>query len=145
MSTPSSMMKGELDPSSSVSLRKPACCWIRCPTSTLPVKVTFFTCGWVVKASLKTSPLPGMMFNTPSGNPASLKISARTSALNGVCSAGFNTIEFPAAIAGPTLWATRLKGKLNGVIAVTTPIGVRTVKPKRFTPPTAASIGICSP
>ena len=29
----------------------------------------------------------------------------------------------PAAIAGPTLWATRLRGKLKGQMATTTPQG----------------------
>ena len=39
----------------------------------------------------------------------------------GVCPAGFNTTALPAAIAGPSLWATRFSGKLNGLIAPTTP------------------------
>ena len=44
-------------------------------------------------------------------------------ALNGVWLAGLSTTGQPAAIAGATLWATRLSGKLNGLIAPTTPIG----------------------
>ena len=57
-------------------------------------------------------------------------ISRRASAIadSGVCDAGFSTIGQPAAIAGATLWATRFSGKLNGLIAPTTPIGTRSVK-----------------
>ena len=35
----------------------------------------------------------------------------------------------PAASAGPTLWHTRFSGKLNGLMAATTPHGTRRVKP----------------
>jgi len=47
------------------------------------------------------------------------------SAERGVTVAGFTTTAFPAAIAGPTLCATRFSGSLNGVIAATIPMGKR--------------------
>ena len=59
--------------------------------------------------------------------------------------AGLSTTELPAAKAGPTLWQTRLSGKLKGVIAATTPQGTRSVKPSRPAPPGALSSGRTSP
>ncbi len=52
---------------------------------------------------------------------------------------------FPAAIAGPTLCATKFNGKLNGVIAPITPIGFRIVYAIRPSAPGAASSGNVSP
>ncbi len=68
-----------------------------------------------------------------------------TIALNGVCVAGFKTTVLPTANAGPSLCATKLNGKLKGVIAETTPIASFFVQPIRFAPPGAASMGIVSP
>ena len=48
-------------------------------------------------------------------------------ALNGVWPAGLRTTGSPAAMAGASLCATRFRGKLNGLIAPTTPIGTRIV------------------
>jgi len=59
--------------------------------------------------------------------------------VSGVCRGGLSTTPQPAAIAGATLWAARLSGKLNGVIAPTTPIGTRIVQPRRPTPAGCAS------
>ncbi len=82
----------------------------------------------------------------PDGSPhSSSRSSARVIAEIGVCDAGFRTTGQPAAIAGATLCATRLSGKLNGLIAPTTPIGRRSVKPSLPTPASLASIGIISP
>ena len=61
------------------------------------------------------------------GSPASCSSSARSSAESGVWDAGFSTTAHPAASAGAILCATRLSGKLNGLIAPTTPIGSRWV------------------
>ena len=60
--------------------------------------------------------------------------SASAIAQNGVWLAGFSTTGQPAAMAGASLWATRLSGKLNGAIAPTTPIGTRRVKPSLPSP-----------
>ena len=51
----------------------------------------------------------------------------------------------PAAMAGPSLWATRLSGKLNGEIAPTTPMGTRRTKPILPSPAEDASRGTVSP
>ena len=48
--------------------------------------------------------------------------------------AGFDTIGQPAAMAGPILWAKRFRGKLNGEIAATGPIGSYETYPRLFDP-----------
>jgi hypothetical protein len=48
-------------------------------------------------------------------------------------------------MAGATLCATRLSGKLNGAMAPTTPIGTRSVKPSLPSPAAPASSGTISP
>ena len=79
------------------------------------------------------------------GNPASNRIAVSFRAERGVSVAGLRMTLFPAARAGPTLCATRFSGKLNGLIAKTTPQGTRKVKPKRFPAPGAPSRGTISP
>ncbi len=49
--------------------------------------------------------------------------SPNNNAVKGVCGAGFRTIGFPAARQGATLWATKFKGKLNGVMPRIGPSG----------------------
>ena len=49
------------------------------------------------------------------------------SADSGVTVAGLRMTALPPAIAGPSLWATRLSGSLKGVMASTTPIGTPVV------------------
>ena len=72
----------------------------------------------------RSPPLPVTTLRCPAGSPhSSSSSSASAIADSGVCDAGFSTTGHPAAIAGATLWATRLSGKLNGLIAPTTPIG----------------------
>ena len=44
-------------------------------------------------------------------------ISATVSIVSGSLDGGLSTIGLPDAIAGATLWAARLSGKLNGLIA----------------------------
>ena len=65
--------------------------------------------------------------------------------LNGVWLAGLSTTGQPAAMAGASLWATRLSGKLNGLMAPTTPIGTRSVKPILPSPLGMASRATMSP
>jgi hypothetical protein len=48
----------------------------------------------------------------------------------GVFAAGLSTNGQPAAIAGATLCATRLSGKLNGVMNAHAPIGTRLTMPR---------------
>ena len=115
------------------------------PTPAEPVKVISFTRS----SSTSTSPIsaagPTRTLSQPAGSPASCSSSASRSAESGVCEAGFRTTAQPAARAGAILCATRLSGKLNGLIAPTTPIGMRRVKASLPSPAWEASIGTISP
>ena len=57
----------------------------------------------------------------------------------------FNTTVFPTAKAGPNLCATKLNGKLNGVIATQHLMAPFLYNPILSVTPGAASIGIVSP
>ncbi len=92
-----------------------------------------------------SSPGPVTTESHPSGRPASPRSSAKARAERGVAGAGLSTTGQPAAIAGATLCAARFKGKLNGVMAPTTPIGTRMANPSRPAPEDVASIGTTSP
>ena len=91
------------------------------PTGAEPVKVIARVSSLSTIAFPTSEPGPGTTLSQPSGSPASSRIPASFRAEIGVCPAGFRTTAFPAAIAGPSLWATRLSGKLKGLIAPTTP------------------------
>ncbi len=58
---------------------------------------------------------------------------------------GLRTIELPEAIAGASLCAARLSGKLNGLIAAIGPIGKRRVMPTRSFDDAMRSSGMTSP
>ena len=91
-------------------------------------------------------PLPVTTLRCPLGRPhSSSSSSASAMPESGVWDAGFSTTGQPAAIAGASLCATRLSGKLNGLIAPTTPIGTRSVKPILPAPTSDASSGTTSP
>jgi hypothetical protein len=62
-----------------------------------------------------------MMFTTPSGKPASWKISASLNAVREVVSAGFNTTVFPHASAGAIFQAAIRSGKFHGMTCAATP------------------------
>jgi hypothetical protein len=62
-------------------------------------------------------------FTTPSGTPASRRMSTTSSAVSGVSSAGLSTTVQPAASAGPSLRVAMAAGKFHGVINSETPIG----------------------
>src|SRR6266511_2476785 len=100
-------------------------------------------------SSTRTSPISGAgptsTLSQPGGSPASSSSSARNSADRGVWLAGLSTTAQPAASAGAILCATRLSGKLNGLMAPTTPIGRRRVNASFPSPACAASIGTISP
>ena len=78
-----------------------------------------------VTAGSNSSGAHGRTEKASRGQSVSARISAIRSAPMGVFDAGFRTNGQPTAIAGATLCATRLSGKLNGVIAATTPTGTR--------------------
>ena len=58
---------------------------------------------------------------------------------------GLSTIGLPAAIAGASLWAARLSGKLNGLMPAIGPIGNRRVMPTRSFDDGSRSSGMTSP
>src|SRR5205085_5125151 len=98
------------------------------PTDGEPVKVSS------LKRSSSTSGAASLLFsgstlNASAGQPDSAMIAASLSAEIGVCEAGLSTTGQPAAIAGASLCATRLTGKLNGEIAAIGPIGKRRTMP----------------
>ena len=72
-------------------------------------------------------------------------ISATVSITSGSLDGGLRTIGLPLAIAGETLWAARLSGKLNGLIPAIGPIGKRRVIPTRPFDAGIRSSGIVSP
>ena len=68
-----------------------------------------------------------------------MRVSTRRSADSGVSADGLRMTALPPAMAGPSLWATRLRGSLNGVMAAMMPSGSRVNQPCRFSEP---SIGV---
>ena len=96
-------MFGLLPPSSSVSRfsERPHLAPISRPTTVDPVNATLSTPGLSTSAA-PVEPSPVSTLSVPSGNPASRASSPSRSAVSGVCSAGFRTIEQPAASAGAT-------------------------------------------
>ena len=116
------------------------------PTSGEPVNVISAMSGWSTIALPTVPPPPVTTLRCPAGRPhSSSRIRASVIADSGVWLAGFSTTGQPAAIAGASLWATRLSGKLNGLIAPTTPIGIRSVNASLPSPAALASIGTISP
>ncbi len=145
MSASASTITGVVLPSSSVTFFCAARSRSAQPTPLEPVKVIIFTRSSATRTSPMSDALPTRTFSQPGGRPASVSSSARKSAESGVWPAGFSTTAQPAARAGAILCATRFMGKLNGLIAPTTPIGTRSVKASLPTPAGEASIGIVSP
>ena len=132
-------------PSSSSTFFRAARSRMPQPTSDEPVNVIALTRS----SSTSTSPIslagPTRTLSQPAGRPASSSSSASVSAESGVWPAGLSTTAQPAASAGAILCATRLSGKLNGLIAPTTPIGSRSVNASLPSPAWAASMGTTSP
>ena len=141
-----SMITGALLPSSRPTFLRGARALIPHPTSGDPVNVIRATSSWSTRALPTVDPPPVTTCSHSSGRPhSSMSSSARAMPLNGVWLAGLSTTGHPAAIAGASLWATRLSGKLNGLIAPMTPIGTRIVKPTLPTPDAMASRATTSP
>ena len=67
------------------------------------------------------------MLTTPGGAPASASSSTKRSARNGVSSAGLSTTVLPQTSAGQSFQDGIAIGKFQGVIAPTTPTGIRTL------------------
>ncbi len=102
-SASSQMISGDLPPSSMVtsfSDDAAALAMTFLPVATPPVNDTLAMRGCSVISAPTPAPLPVSTLNTPSGSPASLKISASFSALSEVTSLGLKIIALPAASAG---------------------------------------------
>ena len=87
----------------------------------------------------------GSTLSAPFGSPASSSALARNSAESGVFVAGLRTMGLPAAMAGASLCAERLSGKLKGEMAATGPMGKRRRMAMRPLPCGARSSGMTSP
>ena len=71
------------------------------------------------------APSPVTMLTTPFGSPAISQISAKSSAVSEVNSAGLSTLVLPSAIAGAIFQASISSGKFHGMIWPQTPTGMR--------------------
>ncbi|MNR36230.1 hypothetical protein D3C85_1541280 [compost metagenome] len=78
--------------------------------------------GFVANGSPTSTPVPETMFNTPAGRMSWIS-SASSRIEAGVCSAGFSTMQLPAARAGAIFHAAIRMGKFHGMIWPTTPSG----------------------
>lgn len=131
--TSGSTTTAALPPSSSVTRRRKASSLSFQPTAMEPVNVSIRIRS--SEASFSASaPRAGITDRPPAGRPASARISARSRAGPGVWVAGLSTTGHPAATAGASLWATRLRGKLKGVMASTGPMGTRRTRASRPAP-----------
>ena len=92
------------------------------PTSVEPVNATLSTSGWATSAR-PVSPAPVMMLTTPGGRSACWQISANSSAVSGVVSAGLSTTVLPQASAGAIFQASISSGKFHGMTWPATPSG----------------------
>ena len=93
------------------------------PTSTDPVKETFFTIGDLIKYFEIKDDFPVTKFTTPFGTPASLQACIICMHVPGVSLAGLRIIEQPAAIEAATFLAGNKIGKFQALKAATTPTG----------------------
>ena len=120
----SKTMFAALPPSSRVSrLPVPATDRAICrPTSVEPVNATLSTPGCSTSAR-PVSPAPVTMLTTPGGSSACRQISANSSAVSGVVSAGLSTTVLPAASAGAIFQASISSGKFHGMTCPATPSG----------------------
>ena len=122
-------MHGSLPPSSRVIFFKPSAARAITflPVGVEPVSAIFRMSGWSTMAS--PIAVPSTTLTTPSGRPPSMSASMQARVESGVVLAGFRTTVLPAAIAGATLFAARVRGKFQGTIAPHTPIGMRITSP----------------
>ena len=137
-------MTPALPPSSSTIRFLPARSFIRQPTLGLPVNVRSLNRSSATIRS-PSSRVIGRTLTMPCGTPAASMISATVSIVSGSLDGGLRTIGFPVAMAGESLCAARLSGKLNGEMAAIGPIGKRRVMPTRSLLAGIRSSGISSP
>ena len=92
------------------------------PTSVEPVKAILSTSACSTIACPIAGP-PARMLTTPGGRSASATISASSSAVSGVVSAGLSTTVLPQASAGAIFHAAISSGKFHGMTCPATPSG----------------------
>ena len=95
------------------------------PTGVEPVNEIARIAGLTTSSSPTVLPGPVRKFSTPAGRPASSSASTKYAAVRGVRLAGLSTIVLPPISAGTHLRQITLKGKFQGLITLTTPIGWR--------------------
>ena len=117
-------MNGSLPPSSStvflITLPAADATWL--PAVLLPVRVTAATRGSSITERTCSVSIRSV-WKTPSGNPARRKMSSIASAHWGTLDACFSSPTLPAISAGAAKRKTCQKGKFQGMIASTGPIG----------------------
>src|ERR1700685_4546743 len=103
---------GDLPPSSSVTrfTVSAASFTMILPTDADPVNAILFTLRGLTNGDPQLSPKPVITFTTPFGKPTSSNHFASSSAVSGVCSAGFSTHVQPAASAGANFHAAIING-----------------------------------
>ena len=122
--TSSKKMLGDLPPSSSVTGIRfwLAYCMISRPVDVSPVKAILEMRGDEASGLPASRPKPLTILSTPGGKRSPIR-PAHTMIAAGVCSAGFNTTQFPAASAGASFQHAISSGKFHGMICPTTPSG----------------------
>ena len=103
---------------------------IFCPVAVEPVKLILATSGCAVSAGPRSF-WSVTMLTTPGGRISAM-ISPSFSVVSGVVGAGFTTIVLPASSASGSLKATISTGKFHGMIAPTTPSGLRNCRTSRL-------------
>ena len=112
---------------------------MRAPTAVEPVNEIMSAFFELTSASPSSGEEPVTTFTTPGGKPTCRHISANSMMASGSWGAGFITIVFPVARAGPTLPAMFTSGKLYGEMQATTPTGCRSPRPP-MRPPAASGV-----
>mmetsp|Transcript_3362 Transcript_3362/g.7615 ORF Transcript_3362/g.7615 Transcript_3362/m.7615 type:complete len:292 (-) Transcript_3362:104-979(-) len=115
---------GDLPPSSMVTgmMVLAAACITLWPVTVDPVNAILAIRSDVDSAAPASAPKPVTMLSTPGGSRSPTS-SISTMMEVGVCSAGFKTMQLPAARAGATFQAAMRRGKFQGMICPTTPRG----------------------
>ena len=101
---------------------RPAISFMRQPTAGEPVKLSSLKRS-SIDQPLAQLPRHGQDRDGALGQAGSAMISATVSIVSGEAEGGLSTTEQPAAMAGATLCAARLSGKLKGLMAATGPDG----------------------
>ena len=130
-----------LPPSSSVSRFSvsAADAITRRPVAVDPVKVILATSGWDVSAAPR-SLSSAMTLTTPAGSTSFIS-STRRIVVSGVFGEGLMTTVLPVRMAGMICQQAIMTGQFHGVMAATTPIGLRCSSTRPSGPSWTTSIG----